>query len=48
MEFRQQFGIDKLYVCTKFRSNKWRDFGSMTQKSPQKFGVKSGVIQKRL
>ena len=27
MKFGQQFEINELYVCTKFRGNKLRDFG---------------------
>ena len=48
MKFWQQFEINKLYVCTKFEGNRWRDFGFRTRKPPRKFGVKSGLIQKRL
>ena len=48
MKFRQQFEIDELYVCTKFRGNRPRDFGFRTRKPPSKFGVKSGLSQKRL
>ena len=48
MKFWQQFEINEFYVCTKFRGNRSRDFGFMTQKPPRKFGVKSGLSQKRL
>ena len=47
MKFEQQFEINKLYVCTKFRGNRSRDFGFRTRKPPRKFGVKSGLSQKR-
>ena len=47
MKFWQQFEINKLRVCTKFRGNWSRDFGLRTRKPPRKFGVKSGLIQKR-
>ena len=45
---RQQFEINEFYVCTNFRGNQSRDFGFMTRKPPRKFGVKSGLSQKRL
>ena len=48
MKFWQQFEINELYVCTKFRGNRSRDFGFRTQKSSRKFGLKSGLSQKRL
>ena len=48
MKFGQQFEINELYVCTKFRGNRSRDFGFRTRKPPGKFGVKSGLSQKRL
>ena len=48
MKFGQQFEINKLYVCTKFRGNRSRDFGFKTRKLPRRFGVQSGLIQKRL
>ena len=48
MIFEQQFEINELYVCTKFRGNRLRDFGFRTRKSARKFGVKSGLSQKRL
>ena len=48
MKFRQQFEINELYVCTQFRGNRSRDFGFRTHKPPRKFGVKSGLSQKRL
>ena len=47
-KFLQQFEINELYVCTKFRDNKSRDFGFRTRKPPRKLGVKSGLSQKRL
>ena len=47
MKFGQQFEINELYVCTKFRGNRSRDFGFRTRKPPCKFGVKSGLSQKR-
>ena len=37
-----------MYVCTQFRGNRSRDFGFRTRKPPRKFGVKSGLSQKRL
>ena len=46
--FLQQFEIHKLFVCTEFQSNESRNFRFWTQKLLQKFGVKSGLIQKRL
>ena len=48
MKFGRQFEINELYVCTKFRGNRSRDFGFRTRKPPRKFGVKSGLSQKRL
>ena len=48
MEFWQQFEVNELYICTKYRGNKLRDLGFRTQKPLQKFGVKYGLIQKRL
>ena len=48
MKFGQQFEINQLYVCTKLRGNRSRDFGFRTRKPPRKFGVKSGLSQKRL
>ena len=48
MKFWQQFEINELYVCTKFRGNRSRDFGFRTRKPPRKFGVKSRLSQKRL
>ena len=48
MKFGQQFEINELYVCTKFRGNRSRDFGFRTRKPPHKFGVKSGLSQKQL
>ena len=48
MKFWQQFEINELYVCTQFRGNRSRDFGFRTRKPPRKFGVKSGLSQKRL
>ena len=47
MKFGQHFEINELYVCTKFRGNRSRDFGFRTQKPPRKFGVKFSS-QKRL
>ena len=47
MKFEQQLKINELYVCTKFRGNRSRDFGFRTRKPPRKFGVKSGLSQKR-
>ena len=44
----QQLEINELYVCTKFRGNTLRVFGFRTWKPPLKFGVKSGLSQKRL
>ena len=48
MKFWQQLEINELHVCTKFRGNKSRDFSFRTQKPPRKFGVKSGLSQKRI
>ena len=48
MKFGLQFEINELYVWTKFRGNRSRDFGFTTRKPPRKFGVKSGLSQKRL
>ena len=48
MKFWQQFEINELCVCTKFRGNRSRDFSFRTRKPPRKFGVKSGLSQKRL
>ena len=48
MKFRQQFEINELYVCAKFWGNRSCDFGFRTRKPPHKFGVKSGLSQKRL
>ena len=48
MKFGQQFEINELYVRTKFRGNRSRDFGFRTRKPPRKFGVKSSFSQKRL
>ena len=48
MKFWQQFEINELYVCTQFRGNRSRDFGFRSRKPPRKFGVKSGLSQKRL
>ena len=48
MKFGQQFEINELHVCTKFRGNRSRDFGFRTRKPPRKFGVKSSLSQKRL
>ena len=48
MKFGQQLEINELYVCTKFRGNRPCDFGFRTRKPPRKFGVKSGLSQKRL
>ena len=48
MKFGLQFEINELYVCTKFRGNRSRDFGFRTRKPARKFGVKSGLSQKRL
>ena len=48
MKFWQQFEINELHVCTKFRGNRSRNFGFRTRKPPRKFGVKSVLSQKRL
>ena len=48
MKFGQQFEINELYVCTKLRGNRSRHFGFRTRKPARKFGVKSGLSQKRL
>ena len=48
MKFWQQFEIHKLFVCAKFQGNESHNFSFRTQKSSQKFSVKSNLIQKRL
>ena len=48
MKFSEQFEINELYVCNKFRGNRSRDFGFRTRKPPRKVGVKSSFSQKRL
>ena len=48
MKFWQQFEIYKLFVYAKFQGNESRNFRFRTRKLLQKFGVKSGLIQKRL
>ena len=48
MKFWQQFEIHKLFVCAKFQGNESRNFRFWTRKLLEKFGVKSGLIQKRL
>ena len=48
MKFLQQFEIDKLYVCAKYCGNESRDFGFRTRKPRQKFGIKGGLVEKRL
>ena len=48
MKFWQQFEINELYVCIKFKGKLFRDFCFRTRKPPQKFGAESGLIQKRL
>ena len=48
MKFGQQFEINELHVCTKFRGNWSREFGFRTRKPPRRFAVKSGLSQKRL
>ena len=40
MKFRQQFEINELYVCTKFRGNTSRDFGFRTRKPPASLAYK--------
>ena len=47
MRFWQQFEIYKLLICAKFQGNESRNFKFRTRKLPQKFDVKSGLIQKR-
>ena len=47
IKFLQQFEINELHVYTKFRGNRSRDFCFKSQKPPRKFGVKSGLSQKR-
>ena len=47
MKYGQQFKITELCVCTEFRGNWSRDFGFRTRKPPRKFGLKSGLSQKR-
>ena len=48
MKFWQQFEIHKLFVCAKFQGKESRNFRFRTWKLLQKFGIKSGLIQKRL
>ena len=48
MKFGQQFEINELHTCTKFRGKRLRDFDFRTRKPPRKFDVKSGLSQKRL
>ena len=48
MKFWEQFEVNELYVCTKYRGNKLPGLGFRMQKPHQKFGVKNGLIQKRL
>ena len=48
MKFWQKFEINELYVCTKFRGNRSRDFGFRTRKPTRKFGVKSRLSPKQL
>ena len=48
MKFWQQFEINELFVCSQFRGNRSRDFGFRIWKPPRKFGIKSGLSQKRL
>ena len=48
MKFWQQFEIHKLFVCAKFQGNESRNFRFRTWKILQKFGIKSGLFQKRL
>ena len=48
MKFWQQFEIHKLFVCAKFQGIESRNFRFRTRKLLQKFGIKSGLIQKRL
>ena len=53
MKFWQQFEIHKLFVCAKLANFKAmspesHNFRFRTRKLLQKFGVKSGLIQKRL
>ena len=48
MKFKQQFEINEMYVCIKFRVNYFCDFGFKNRKPPRKLGVKTGFIQKQL
>ena len=48
MKFWQQFEINELHVRIKLRGNRSRDFCFRTRKPSRKFGVKSGLSQKRL
>ena len=48
MKFWLQFEIHKFFVCVKFQGNESHNFRFRTQKLLQEFGVKSGLIQKRL
>ena len=48
MKFGQQFEINELDVCIKFRGNRSRDFDFRTQKPPCKFGVKTVSVKNGL
>ena len=48
MKFWQQFEIHKLFVRAKFQGKESRNFRFRTWKLLQKFGIKNGLIQKRL
>ena len=48
MKFWQQFEINELYFCTKFRGNRSRNFGFKTRKPPRKFGVKAVSVKNGL
>ena len=47
MKSWQQFEVNELHVCTKFRGNRSRDLDFRTRKPSGKFGIKSGLIQKQ-
>ena len=47
VKFRQQFEINKTIVGTKFRGNRYGDFGFRAHKPPQRFGMKDSLTHKR-
>ena len=48
MKFWQQFEINELYVCTKFRGNYSCNFDFMIQKPLQQFSVKTVSVKNGL